>query len=187
MFWILQYPAVQLLLVLWILQLIYTAYATMTGKFDDRIKPFIIILLFVTMYSTVDISKNWLGTPSFTDSEVVGILDGYDKITVDNKPMFAIMATTKSGPFMFVIPYEKQTEKDLGDSMKKRADTGKQTMIRKRSSKQLELAKEGQDGKPGKGKPGGKGGPTSGFDSSETEFYDFTDQLLIPKHDPNEK
>lgn len=183
MFWIIQYPGIQLLLVLWIIQLIYTAYATITCKFNELIKSFLIILLFVTMYYTVNISGNWLGYPSFTDDEVVGTLDGYDKMTVRDKTMIAVMVTTKDGPFMFVIPYSPKSEKDLSTSMHKKVTTGKPTLVRKRAAKQLELERddEAKEGKlsnvPGKG----NSGPLSGLDSGEMEFYDFTEQLLVPK------
>jgi len=187
MMWIIQHSSIQLLLALWIIQLIYTAYATVKTKLHDGIKAGVIILLFAITYITVDVSKNWLGTPSFTDDEVVGILDGFDKFTVENKPMFAIMATTKTGPFMFVIPWEPKTETDLKASMNRRATTGQQTVIRKKASNQIDVGKSTSGGKPGTGKLGGKGGPESGFDSGETELYDFTDQVLIPKADLDNK
>jgi hypothetical protein len=184
MFWIIQYSGVQLLIALWLLQLLYAAYATVKGRFDDRFKPFIIILLFVSMYCTIDISQFWLGTPSFTNDEVVGILDGYDKITVEGKPMMSVMVTTKTGPFMFVVPYNSKTDDDLRSSMAKKADSGIQTMIRKRSSKQLDLLKSGNTGKEGN-KGTSNGGAASSIGDGQMEFYDFTDQLLQPKHDDN--
>ena len=189
MFWIIQYPSIQILLTLWIIQLIYTAYATINGKINESLKAFLIVLLFVTMYSTVTISNTWLGFPSFTDDEVVGTLDGYDKMAVEGKTMLAVMVTTKTGPFMFVIPYNPKVEKDLSTSMNKKVTTGKPTVIRKKSSAQLELEKdkEEQDAKAGNKAGLGKGGPQSGFDSSEMEFYDFTDQLLLPKSQDNGK
>ena len=127
MLWIIQYPSIQILFIFWIVQLLYAGYATTTIKVNDFIKSLIIISLFIITYYTVELSKNWLGTPSFTDDEVVGTLDGYDKFIVNGKEMFSIMVTTKTGPFMFVMPYSPQIEKDLSESMAKKSTEGAQT------------------------------------------------------------
>ena len=192
MFWLISYPGVQLLILMWVLQLVFTAFATLRSKMHDLTKGLVIILLFVSCYYTVDISKNWLGTPSFTDDEVIGVLDGYDQFTAEGKQMIAVMVTSKTGPFMFAIPYDPKTEKDLSQSMQRKSTTGKPTMVRKRSKKQLEVAKgeageqedqNGQGNTPGGGRHGGGGGRSD----SPMEFYDFTDQLLVPKNAPQEK
>ena len=141
MFWLISYPGVQLLILMWVLQLVFTAFATLRSTMHDLTKGLVIILLFVSCYYTVDISKNWLGTPSFTDDEVIGVLDGYDQFTAEGKQMIAVMVTSKTGPFMFAIPYDPKTEKDLSQSMQRKSTTGKPTMVRKRSKKQLEVAK----------------------------------------------
>lgn len=190
MLWLLSFPGVQLLILMWVLQLVYTAFATLRSNMHDLVKGLVIVLLFVSCYFTVNISQNWIGTPSFTDDEVIGKLDGFDQFTAEGKQMIAVMVTTKTGPFMFVVPYDPQTEKDLNQSMQRKSKTGQPTMVRKRSKKQLEVAKgEGdQAGRPGQQGPesGGRQGGGQSTDR-QMEFYDFTEQLLVPKHAPDEK
>ena len=161
MLWLLSFPGVQLLLLMWVLPLIYTAFATLRSNMSDLVKALVIVLLFVSCYCTVNISQNWIGTPSITDGEEIGMLDGVANFEANNKHMMAIMVTTKTGPFMFAIPYEAGLEKDLMSSMKRRYVTGQLTMLRKRSKSSME--------------GGGLG---------QAELYDFTDQFLTPKPDP---
>jgi hypothetical protein len=191
MFWLISFPGVQLLIVMWVLQLMYTAYATVKSTTNHHIKSLVIILLFVSCYLTIYISKNWLGTPSFTDDEVIGTLNGFDQFMYEGKTELAIMITTKNGPFMFAIPFDSQSEKDLQSSINREATTGKPTIVRKRSTKQQSymakldpsyendehIEQQGPEGTmktPGSSKRGG----------GQLEFYDFTDQMLKLKHQP---
>lgn len=184
MFWLISYSGVQLLIFMWLAQVVYTAYVTMKGNVNNLIKVIVIILLFVSCYFTIDVSKNWIGTPSFTEDEVIGTLSGYDQFIVEGKHMLAIMITTKSGPFMFAVQYNPKLEKELNTSMQRRSATGKPTLIRKRSAQQIEIAKSAlgdqsskQESNVNKAHQGDGGDSPDG----EMEFYDFTDQLLTPK------
>lgn len=181
MFWLLSFPQIQFLILLWVLQLIYTAYATATSNINFYIKPVVIISLFVLCYFTIDISKNWVGTPSFTDDEIVGTLSGFDQFTYEGKEQLVIMVSTKTGPFMFSIPYDADTEKSLNKSMAQKITTGKPTIIRKlavgqlidSSAKDTDNQSENSHDRHGHGDGSGGNGPM--------EFYDFTDQYLVPK------
>jgi hypothetical protein len=171
MLWLLQYHSVQFLIVIWLIQVIYTAYATLQARFDHRIKSFIIVLLFITSYYSIIMSGSFLGTPNFSDDEVQGLLDGFDIFTHDGVKEFAVMVTTDKGPLLITLPFDIKGEANLDQAMNRRALTGMPTMIRKRSKRQMAAlkARDGVDVDKAE------------FDNGQVELFDFTDQVLTAK------
>jgi hypothetical protein len=175
MLWLLHFHSIQILIVLWILQLIYTAYATLAGKIHHVVKSFVIVLLFATSYYSIIMSGKFLGTPNFSDEEQQGILNGFSTFIHDDIREFAVFITTSDGPLLITLPYTTKLEAKLDEAMKQLSNTGRPTMIRKRSPGQMSKLK----------KPGSKDGKESGdnaeFDNGQTEMFDFTDQVLAAK------
>jgi hypothetical protein len=169
MLWLLQFRSVQFLIILWVLQVIYTAYATLQANINHKIKSIVIVLLFVTSYYTIIMSGVFLGTPNFSDDEQLGRLDGFDVITHQGVKEFAIMITTDTGPLLITMPFDNKAEASLDKAMNQFYSTGRPTMIRKRSPKQTKQAKDVPNA------------DKTEFDNGTVEMFDFTDQVLTAK------
>jgi hypothetical protein len=166
---------VQLLIVLWLLQIILGSFALLKCNINHKLKAFGIIFIFALGYYTLTISGSFLGTPNFYDNEIQGTLNGFDVFTHDGKKEFAVLITTNNGPLLVTLPYTPKAESELDSDMNDKFTKGIPTLLRKRSEQQVD-ANSKNGGTPGGGQDGAK------FDNGKFETFKFIDQLLTSKN-----
>lgn len=185
MLWLLDIPAIELLLALWIALMIYAAIATIFLKINYLYKIIIIPVIFIVAYQSVIVSEILVGTPSYSENETQGNLGGYVIFEKNGQKQIAVLLSTKQGPMLYALPYDPDTEKNLSQAMSKLTQKGIPTLIRKKGKLSVE-ASQGQNGEESadgdsQGKGTNKKVGKFGNQSGPLEFYDFVDQYLIPK------
>lgn len=187
MFWYFSTLSVQILALMWISLMLYSAWVTIYSTINSWLKIIAIPLIFFVGYHMIDISHHMLGTPRFTDEEIQGQLNGYTVFQKDGEKHIAILLTTKEGPRTYAVPYNPSDEKNLSQAMNKLINKGVPTIIRKSDGKLEATQGEGEgdneDASRKNGKIGasGKPGKKDGTNSNGLEFYEFTEQYLVPK------
>lgn len=187
MLWLLHFRSVQILVALWVLQIIYTAIVTIRTKFDYRIKALFIVGVFLTSWYTIVVSENLLGTPNFSNNDIEGVLDGYDIFMHDGIKEFAVMISTKSGPMLITVPFSSKTKDKLSNAMATETSSGI-PIIFKRIAHPIK-AKTGKKGSgngtdhKGNGNNGNQSGSTVSHDHQTDNgmVFEFTKQSLPPK------
>ena len=176
MFWFTDDPYVFWLIAAGCLMCIGVSTLLIYSRLSFILKCLIIPLSFLWLYASIDYSKELLGWPIPTE-EISGQLNGYVVYELKGYKLIAILLTVKEGgPRTWAMPFDPDTERGLDAAMKKIAKTGRPIYISNVGEPQQGNGKKKGKGEKGKGK--GKGLSTP---KVKLEFYDFTDQELIPK------
>lgn len=185
MLWLLELHQVYILFSMLLLLMLYAAVVTVRVNMPAWAKVLIIPLIFTITYQSMVVSEILVGKPSYSEAESQGILGGYVIFDKNGHKEIAFLLNTKDrGPTLFAVPYDPDTEKGLSQAMQKLATKGIPTMVRKKGKAVDSQGEEGE-GKEGEGKGDGrvgKGGIGGGSQKGPLEFYDFTDQYLVPKN-----